>query len=300
MSKPLARLCPFIDSDGIIRVGGRLRHSGLPNDCQHPVLLAKESYLTVLVCRHWHKVTCHSGPRVMSVLIHRKYWIVSIRSVIHSVVSQCTRCVRLHATLPVPVMADLPESRVLQCHPFSRIGVDYAGPISMRENRLRKSRTYKAYMAVFVCLSFKAVHLEIVSNLSTSAFLAAFDRFVARRGLPTTVYSDCGTNFVGAARQLRQLINSSSAQSTITSAKSYCEWIFNPPNAPHFRGLWEAAVRSAKRMLVRIMGTHMFTYEEFTTVLCRVEAVLNSRPLTPASTDPHDLESLSPGHFLIC
>jgi len=138
-----------------------------------------------------------------------------------------------------------------------------------------------------------------VSDLSTSAFLDAFDRFVARRGLPTTVYSDCGTNFVGADRQLRQLINSATAQSTITSAKSYCEWKFNPPSAPHFGGLWEAAVRSAIRLLARIMGAHSFTNEEFTTVLCRVEAVLNSRPLTPASTDPHDLESLSPGHFLI-
>ncbi|XP_050064202.1 uncharacterized protein LOC126553053 [Aphis gossypii] len=298
--RPLARLCPFVDSEGIIRVGGRLRHSELPYDHRHPVLLAKESHLAVLVCRHWHKVTGHSGPRIMTALIHRKYWIVSLRSVIHSVISQCTRCVRLRATVPVPIMADLPESRVLQCRPFSRVGVDYAGPIPMRENRLRKSRTYKAYIAVFVCLGVKAVHLELVSDLSTSAFLAAFDRFVARRGLPTTVYSDCGTNFVGADRQLRQLVNSATAQATITSAKSYCEWKFNPPSAPHFGGLWEAAVRSAKRLLSRIMGAHSFTYEEFTTVLCRVEAVLNSRPLTPASTDPHDLESLSPGHFLIC
>jgi len=145
-SRPLARLCPFVDSEGIIRVGGRLRHSELPYDHRHPVLLlAKESHLAVLVCRHWHKVTGHSGPRLMTALIHRKYWIVSLRSVIHSVISQCTRCVRLRATVSVPLMADLPESRVLQCRPFSsRVGVDYAGPIPMRENRLRKSRTYKA------------------------------------------------------------------------------------------------------------------------------------------------------------
>jgi len=153
---------------------------------------------------------------------------------------------------------------------------------------------------VFVCLNVKAVHLELVSDLSTSAFLAAFDRFVARRGLPTTIYSDCGTNFVGADRKLRQLINSSAAQPIITSSKSYCEWHFNPPSAPHFGGLWEAAVRSAIRLLVRIMGAHIFTYEEFTTVLCRVEAILNSLPLTPESSDPHDLESITPGHFLIC
>jgi len=199
----------------------------------------------------------------------------------------------------MPIMADLPESRVLQCRPFSRVRADYAGPLIVREHKLRKARTYKAYIAVFVCVSVKAVHLELISDLSTPAFLAAFDRFVARRGLPATIYSDCGTNFVGADTQLRQLLHSSAAKSIITSTKSYCEWKFNPPSAPHFGGLWEAAMRSAKRLLTRIMGAHKFTYEEITTVLCRIEAVLNSCPLTPASTDPHDLESLTPGHFLI-
>lgn len=94
-------------------------------------------------------------------------------------------------------------------------------------------------------------------------------------------------------------MNSPTAQVVITTAASFCTWHFNPPSAPHFGGLWEAAVRSAKRLLVRIMGAHIFTYEELTTVLCRIEAILNSRPLTPASTDPHDLECLTPGHFLV-
>jgi len=110
-------------------------------------------------------------------------------------------------------------------------------------------------------MSVKAVHLELVSDLSTSAFLATFDRFVARHGLPTTVYSNCGENFVSADRQLRQLINIPTAQSTITSGKSYCDWKFNPPSAPHFGGLWEATARLAKRLFVRIMGVYTFTYE---------------------------------------
>lgn len=129
--------------------------------------------------------------------------------------------------------------------------------------------------------------------------MASFDRFVARRGLPSAVYSDRGTNFVGAERQLRNLINDPASQQLITSASPSCTWHFNPPAAPHFGGLWEAAVRSTKRLLTRVMGAHTLTYEELTTVLCRREAVLNSRPLTPASSDPHDLECLTPGHFLI-
>lgn len=169
----------------------------------------------------------------------------------------------------------------------------------MRELKLRKSRNYKVYVAVFICLSVKAVHLELVSDLSTDAFIAAFDRFVARRGLPSDVYSDCGTNFIGANRLLQALIQSPEGQVAVANSRTNCAWHFNPPSAPHFGGLWEAAVRSTKRLFIRVIGNHIFTYEEFTTVLARVEAVLNSRPLTPASSDPHDLECLTPGHFLI-
>jgi len=168
----------------------------------------------------------------------------------------------------------------------------------MTENRLRKSREYKVYIAVFVCFVVKAVHLEVVSDLSTKAFLAALDRFVARRGVPTDIYSDCGTNFVGAARQLKELINDVGNRDQI-SASVRTTWHFNPPSAPHFGGLWEAAVRSTKSLMVKVMGEHTFTLEEFTTIICRIEAILNSRPLTPASTDPSDLDCLTPGHFLI-
>lgn len=299
-SKPLARLAPFIDDGGVIRVGGRLRHSSLSYNSKHPVLIAKHSHLAMLICRRWHQITCHSGPRVMISLILRQYWIVAIRSVVHDVLSKCSVCVRLTAKPSQPLMADLPAARVQQFRPFARVGIDYAGPLQMRELRLRKSRNYKVYIAVFVCFSIKAVHLEVVSELSTDAFLAAFDRFVGRRGLPCDVYSDCGTNFVGADKQLQTLINSPQGQHAITTnARMNCKWHFNPPSAPHFGGLWEAAVRSTKRLLVRTMSTHTFTYEEFTTILVRIEAVLNSRPLTPASSDPHDLECLTPGHFLI-
>ncbi|XP_008188319.1 uncharacterized protein LOC103310776 [Acyrthosiphon pisum] len=298
-SKPLARLAPFIDTAGIVRVGGRLRHSLLNYDCKHPVLLAKRSHYAMLLCRRWHLLSGHAGPRVLAALIARQYWVMSLRSVLHNVLINCTVCVRLDAKPSYPFMADLPGPRVKPRRPFEQVGVDYAGPLQLKELRLRKSRMFKIYIAVFVCFTTKAVHLEVVTELSTDAFLAAFDRFVARRGLPADVYSDCGTNFVGADKQLRALIQSPEGQTAVANFRAMCTWHFNPPSAPHFGGLWEAAVRSTKRLLVRVIGTHVFTYEEFTTVLTRIEAVLNSRPLTPASTDPHDLECLTPGHFLI-
>jgi len=183
-------------------------------------------------------------------------------------------------------MADMPPYRVQQCRAFSKIGVDYASPLPMQELRLRKSRQYKVYIAVFVCMAVKCVHLEPVLDLSTDAFLAAFNRFIARRGLPTNVYSDCGTNFVGAARQLRSLVNHVDNQPHLIKSLN-CNWHFDPPSAPHFGGIWEAAVKSTKSLLIRTIGALTTMLEEFTTLLARVESVLNSRPLTPLSNWCH-------------
>jgi hypothetical protein len=296
--RTIARLRPFIDDREIIRVGGRLSRSELDDNQKYPILLSKSSHLSMLLVSYWHDITGHGGPRVLTALIGRQFWILSLRTLIRSVISHCTRCVRLSAVHPQPIMADLPRSRVSECRPFSRVGIDYAGPLSMTEHRLRKARQYKVYIAVFVCFVVKAVHLEVVSDLTTDSFLAALKRFVARRGLPTDIYTDCGTNFVGAANQLRNLLNDPVHRDRL-SGSVHCSWHFNPPAAPHFGGLWEAAVRSAKTLLVRIMGEHTFTLEEFSTILCRVEAILNSRPLTPISSDPAEIECLTPGHFLI-
>lgn len=208
--KPVARLRPFIDTRGLICVGGRLSNAKVPEAQKHPILVAKSSYLSILIIRHWHDVTGHGGPRILTSLINRSYWILSLNTLIRTVLSKCTTCVRLASVNPQPIMSDLPTSRVSECHPFSRVGIDFAGPLVMTGNRLRKSRQYKVYIAVFVCLVVKAVHLEYVSDLSTDAFLAALQ--LARRGLPTDIYTDCGTNFVGASNQLRALVDDPQCQ----------------------------------------------------------------------------------------
>ncbi|CAI6362474.1 unnamed protein product [Macrosiphum euphorbiae] len=297
-SKALARLCPFLDSDGIIRVGGRMQNSNWSERRKHPMLVPKESHLAVLITRHWHLYACHARPRLLIALVQQRFWVIGIRLIVHRVIRKCVLCAKMSADHPQPIMAALPGFRVREAHPFSIVGIDYAGPLQMKELSLRKARIVKVYIAVFVCMTTKAVHLEPVSALSTEAFLLTLDRFVGRRGLPSAIYSDCGTNFVGAARQLRQLVNSPDSRDQF-SGHIACEWHFNPPGAPHFGGIWEAAVKSAKSLLVRAMNSQIWTLEEFSTVLCRVEAALNSRPLIPASSDPNDLECLTPGHFLI-
>ncbi|XP_050524618.1 uncharacterized protein LOC126896151 [Daktulosphaira vitifoliae] len=297
-SKAFSRLMPFIDDNGIVRVGGRLQNADLHEHQKHPILLTRDCHLAMLLCQHWHRVTCHSGPRLIVSLIVRHFWIISVRVLVRRVATMCSTCVRLAAVNPQPLMADLPTSRVQQCRVFQRVGIDYAGPFSFKETSLRKSRVYKGYVAIFVCFAVKATHLEVVSSLSTEAFLATLDRFVARRGIPTDIHSDCGTNFIGAANVLRSLIQTEDARERI-EASIPAHWHFNPPSAPHFGGLWEAAVRAMKARLTRVLCNHVPTYEEFTTLITRVEAVLNSRPLTPMSADPQDLDYLTPGHFLI-
>lgn len=174
----------------------------------------------------------------------------------------------------------------------------------MKVGTVRSPRMQKSYIAVFVCFSTKAIHLELITDLTTSAFLAAFDRFVSRRGLCTSIYSDNGTNFVGAAHQLRDLytfLQSDDNQLTVQRKlrEQEVSWHFIPPKAPEQGGLWEAGVKSMKKHLTRVTQNAFFTYEELSTVLCKIEAVLNSRPLMPLSSDPNDLEPLTPGHFLI-
>jgi len=176
--------------------------------------------------------------------------------------------------------------------------MDFGGPFMVKEHRRRNARPIKIYLALFVCMSVKAVHLEVVTDLTTDAFLAALDRFVARRGIPSDFYSDCGTNYIGAARQLKTLFHDAKEQNRIASHVT-CTWHFNPPASPHFGGIWEAGIKSTKFHLKHVIGNQVLTYEEFQTLITRIEGILNSRPLTPISSDPHDLCALTPGHFLI-
>ena len=183
-------------------------------------------------------------------------------------------------------------------------GVDYAGPISIRLGTPHSKMMIKGYIAIFVCFVTKAVHIEVVTSLTTEAFLAALRRFISRQGRPRTIYSDNGTNFQGAANQLHDLykmLQSSSQMATVQDffATEGCDWKFIPPHGPHFGGLWEAAVKSMKHHLRRTLGSHIATYEELCTLLAEIEACLNSRPLCALSSDPFNPTYLSPGHFLI-
>ncbi|XP_058817410.1 uncharacterized protein LOC131680719 [Topomyia yanbarensis] len=220
------------------------------------------------------------------------------RSIVRHIIHQCRICFRSKPSTIHHFMGDLPASWVTVSRPFSRTGIDYFGPLYVRP-----AYAVKAYVAVFVYLCTKALHLELVTDLFTERFLQAIRRIVARRGQCPDIYSDNGTNFVGAPNKLQdflRLLKDSHHNDAVSKqlAMEGIQWHFNPPSAPHFGGIWEAAVRFAKIHLLKVVGETPVSPEDMNTLLVQVEGCLNSRPLIPMSDDPNDLQPLTPAHFL--
>ena len=200
------------------------------------------------------------------------------RSAVKKVIRACLTCSRHAARAPTQLMGTLPQARVRPSSPFECSGVDDVGPINVQLTKTRGKDTMKGYIAIFICMATRAIYIVIDDDYSSEAFIAAFHRFTARRRFCKELYSDQETNFVGVDAQLKQIIvasSSFSSQIIKSLAQEGTSWIFNPPSAPHFGGIWEAAVKSAKHHLRRIIGDQVLTFSELATLMCRIEACLN-------------------------
>ncbi|XP_071640851.1 uncharacterized protein [Temnothorax longispinosus] len=248
----LKALDPFLDEKKLIRVGGRLRQAQLPEETRHPIVLPAKHKVTRLIFRAMHKKLHHCGTEQLLATVRQRYWVLSGRREARKVTCWCLNCFRLRPPNIQVKMGDLPEERITgYLRPFAISGVDYAGPIMIRKSRRRgRVHTSNAYIALFICFSTKAIHIELVTDMTTEAFLAALQRFINRRGICSSLYSDNGTNFVGASRELQELYNfvkNNGAAIQDQLARQKIVWNFIPPRAPNFGGLWEAAVKSTKR-----------------------------------------------------
>lgn len=222
----LLPLSLFFDNEGIIRVGGRLANADIPFDEHHPIILPPSHAFTTLLIRHEHARLLHAGAEIVLAAIRSQFWIISGRNSIKKIVCYCVPSYKVSARAAAQLMGQLPVPRVNPSFAFDHTGTDFAGPFSVRKTGVRSGTCFEAYARTFICRQTKAIHLEAATSLTTEDFIAALYRFVSRRGRPTTLYSDNGTNFIGANNKLSR----------------YCideriTWKFISPGAPHMGGL---------------------------------------------------------------
>jgi hypothetical protein len=301
----LKSLNPFLDAKGILRVGGRMQNAPISYNERHPIIIPNLSNLATLIIRNAHKILLHGALSQVQGYIRCKYWIPKIKRIISQLINICPICQRWKNRAQTQLMGSLPEARVTPSPPFTNTGVDFCGPFDVRTSKYGKNKsTFKCYVAIFICMCTRGIHIEIVSDLTYEAFRAAFTRFTARRGTPSKIFSDNGTTFIKTARMLKQdwvVAKNMAISKMAEETQSQCqpiEWTFIPPYSPNFGGLWEAAVKSTKYHMKRILTISNLTYEEFATVLTHIEGIVNSRPVAQMSEDPNNYSYLTPAHFL--
>ncbi|XP_046551559.1 uncharacterized protein LOC124261296 [Haliotis rubra] len=293
---PISKLDPFVE-DGIIRVGGRLSRANMPESAMHPVILPKKSHVSELIIRHIHRECGHSGRNFVLSKLFEKYWIIKANAAVRQELHRCVTCRRTHAEAGNQKMADLPAHRVTPDEPpFTFVGVDYFGPFDVKCRRKHEKR----FGVLFTCLTTRAVHIEVAHSLDTDSCINALRRFIARRGQVKVIRSDNGTNFVGSERELREEIEKwNKCQIQQEMLQRSIEWTFNPPTGSHHGGVWERQIRTVRKVLRSLVREQTLDDETLRTVLCEIEAIVNNRPISKASSDPNDLEALTPNHLLL-
>lgn len=295
-SSPLRRLSPVM-MNGILRVGGRLERAPIGFDAKHAVILPKNGPVTSMIVRHYHLLEGHSGPNHTLTSIRQKFWLIHGRATVKGVLSKCAHCRRRNAPQGEQFMAALPRDRLTPDEPpFTRVGLDYFGPLYVKKGR----STTKRYGCIFTCLASRAVHIEVAHSLDTDSFICALQRFMSRRGRPKLIRSDNGTNFKGGDRELREaLIEWNNQKITEFLHQRDVEWVYNPPGASHMGGVWERLIRSVRQILRALLKEQLVSDETLMTTLTETERILNDRPLTAVSDDPYDLNALTPSQILL-
>ncbi|KAL5020965.1 hypothetical protein ScPMuIL_000120, partial [Solemya velum] len=299
-------LDPFLDSHGLLRVDGRLRKMGDTTNVavKHPLILPKRHHVSMLLVRHYHEEVKHMGRHLTEgALRSAGLWIIGGKRLISSMISKCVTCRKLRGKMQIQKMRDLPDDRLEPSPPFSHVGLDTFGPWPVVTRKTRGGQaSSKRWAIIFTCLVTRAVHIEIVEEMSSSAFINALRRFIAIRGNVRVLRSDRGTNFVGATDSLR--IDSISVEDKPVKDFLYntgTVWIFNPPHSSHMGGVWERMIKTTRRILDSMlleMSGKALTHDVLTTLMAEVSSIINARPLVPVSTDPESPQVLSPSTLL--
>lgn len=286
LGKPeLASLSPFVDEDGIIRVGGRVGKALVSYNTQHPALLPYDHWYSRLIVQraHWHG---HSGVAATAAKVRRKYWIMSVTRIAKVVKYRCGFCRKMAAQAETQIMSDLPALRLQPLTPpFHNTALDLFGPYKIR---ITRNKHDKCYAVLFTCLNTRAVSLDLTMDYSTMEFLQTLRRFFSLRGTPETILSDQGPQLLGSAPTVREWC-----------CEKGTKWQFCTPTAAHHNGCAEALVRSCKTALKHAIGEQVLSALELQTVLFEVANLVNERPIGRSSNDPDDGAYICPNDILL-
>lgn len=294
---PLGKLTPFLDRDGLLRVGGRISATDMSFDEKHPLIIPKTHIATLLV-KHYHQQVAHQGRHFTEGAVRSAgLWLIGGKKLVSSVIHKCVICKKLRGKLEEQKMSDLPTDRLSLDPPFTHVGVDVFGPWTVTSRRTRGGHAEsKRWAVIFTCLSTRAVHIEVIETMTTASFINGLRRFTAIRG---PIKTDRGTNFIGACKELNLYTDDPDLKTYLRDNK--CTWLFNPPHSSHMGGAWERMIGIARRILDALLlkvNASYLTHEVLTTLMAEVTAVMNSRPLVPISSDPEAPAVLTPAMLL--
>ncbi|XP_048747853.2 uncharacterized protein LOC125660050 [Ostrea edulis] len=297
-------LDPFLDSDNMLCIGGRIKHANIPLQEKHPLLIPGKHHIAKLLISQVHENVQHQGRHITEGALRAAgFWVTGAKLLIRTHIHNCVSCRKLRGSLEFQKMADLPPDRLEPSPPFTNVGVDVFGPWNVVTRRTRGgSAQSKRWAVMFSCLTTRAVHIELIEDMSSSAFINAVRRFTALRGEVKIFRSDRGTNFVGATNDLKiDAVNVEDGELKDYLYKSGTIWIFNAPYSSHMGGAWERMIGSARRildaMLSKVADKHL-THDVLFTFMTEVAAIMNNRPLVPVSTDAESPYILTPATLL--
>lgn len=302
-NSPILRLNPFIDNEGILRVGGRLQHSMLQRNESNPIIIPNKHHIATLLVRHHHERVKHQGRHLTEGAVRTSgLWLVGCKGLISTIIHKCVCCRKLRGLSEQQLMSDLPEERLKVDPPFSYVGLNVFGPWEIVTKRTRGGQiNSKRWAVLFTCMSTRAIHIEVVETMTASSFINALQRFFSLRGPAKQLRSDRGTNFIGACNELKL-----SPQDANNMIKDYlteqrCTWEFNPPHASHMGGIWERMIGVSRRILDALLldvKQPQLTHKVLVTFMAEVTAIVNARPLVSISTDPEAPLVLTPAMLL--
>ena len=270
--------------DGIIRCQGRLKNAPLNYSAKFPILLPSKHYFTDLIIKYYHNMVLHNGMKETLNQIRSKYWIPKIRNHIKRIIRKCLTCQKFEGkSFVYPPPPDLPKIRLSKDYPFTYTGVDYAGPLYVKDI-YSKDGMFKCWIFLYTCASTRNLFLDLVPDCYSSTCIRALTRFFCNRGTPNLILSDNGSQFI-------------STETQAFATNKGVTWKFNLAAAPWWGGLFERFVRSVKRCLKKVLNNLRLDYEHMLTLLAQIQVVINNRPLTFMYDEPGE-EVLTPNHLL--